>query len=197
MQRTERDTRSITLQRPYTRQPRAKHIQAFTTRITSIIAPPESSSTYATPTQTENTMPSHRLSPARSLQKLRTVFSQPQSPTNTTSPTAPSPLNNNTTPASPTSPTLTVSPTPSFSHQFAGFAGFSFGAAPSPTFASPEDFSSIADSRRVIRRKKSCVEIEIERERVEFDGALVEIVEPRPRIGVALGGIEEVLCGEV
>jgi hypothetical protein len=50
----------------------------------------------------------------------------------------------------------------------------------------------------VIRRKKSCVEIEIERERVEFDGKLVGLVEPRPRVvGVALGGIEEVLGGKV
>lgn len=37
----------------------------------------------------------------------------------------------------------------------------------------------------------------IEQERVEFDGKLVGIVEPRPRVGLALGGIEEVLCGEV
>ena len=39
--------------------------------------------------------------------------------------------------------------------------------------------------------------MEIERERVEFDGKLVGVVEPRPRLGLALalGGIEEVLCG--
>lgn len=54
-----------------------------------------------------------------------------------------------------------------------------------------------AYSSRVIRRKKSCVEIEQEQERFQFDGALVGVVEPRPRLGVALGGIEEVLCGEV
>lgn len=41
------------------------------------------------------------------------------------------------------------------------------------------------------------MEIEIERERVEFDGKLVGVVEPRPRFGVALGGIEEVLGGRV
>lgn len=80
-------------------------------------------------------------------------------------------------------------------------------------FASPYDFASFSSfsslpssaakldndySRRVIRRKKSCVEIEIERERVEFDGKLVGLVEPRPRVvGVALGGIEEVLGGKV
>jgi hypothetical protein len=72
-------------------------------------------------------------------------------------------------------------------------------------FASPYDFSPLPsspqqqdDPRRVIRRKKSCVEIEIERERVEFDGKLVGLVEPRPRVvGVALGGIEEVLGGKV
>jgi hypothetical protein len=55
----------------------------------------------------------------------------------------------------------------------------------------------------VIRRKKSCVEIEIERERYEVDGKLVGVVEPRPVFGLGLGfgsgglGIEEVLCGEV
>lgn len=71
-------------------------------------------------------------------------------------------------------------------------------------FASPYDFSSLPsspqpqeDPRRVIRKKKSCVEIEIERERVEFDGKLVGLVEPRPRVGLALEGIEEVLGGKV
>jgi hypothetical protein len=49
----------------------------------------------------------------------------------------------------------------------------------------------------MIRRKKSCVEIEQEQERFEFDGALIGMVEPRPRFGPALGGIEEVLCGKV
>jgi len=39
--------------------------------------------------------------------------------------------------------------------------------------------------------------MELERERYEFDGALVGLVEPRPRVGPALGGIEEVLCGKV
>jgi hypothetical protein len=62
------------------------------------------------------------------------------------------------------------------------------------------------DSRRVIRRKKSCVEIEIERERYEVDGKLVGVVEPRPVFGLGVRsgsvisgglGIEEVLCGEV
>jgi hypothetical protein len=48
----------------------------------------------------------------------------------------------------------------------------------------------------MIRRKKSCVEIEQEQERFEF-GALIGMVEPRPRFGPALGGIEEVLCGKV
>lgn len=65
----------------------------------------------------------------------------------------------------------------------------------------PEDFHLTQqpqdDSRRVIRRKKSCVEIEQELERYQFDGALVGVVEPRPRFGPALGGIEEVLCGKV
>ena len=49
----------------------------------------------------------------------------------------------------------------------------------------------------MIRRKKSCVEIEQEQERVQFDVALVGLVEPRPRFGPALGGIEEVLCGKI
>ena len=141
-------------------------------------------------------MPSRRLSPARSLQKLRTVFSNPS--TRSAEPTSQSPLSSATS----ASPTLTLSPTPSQLQPFAGFAGFSFGHnAPSPVFPSPEDFSLPSpqqdDPRRVIRRKKSCVEIEIERERVEFDGALVGLVEPRPRVGPALGGIEEVLGGKV
>lgn len=34
-------------------------------------------------------------------------------------------------------------------------------------------------------------------ERTLFDDALVGLVEPRPSVGPALGGIEEVLCGEV
>jgi len=59
----------------------------------------------------------------------------------------------------------------------------------------PEAFPE-PDSRRMIRRKKSCVEIEQEQERFEF-GALIGMVEPRPRFGPALGGIEEVLCGKV
>lgn len=42
------------------------------------------------------------------------------------------------------------------------------------------------------------MEIEIERERVEFDGKLVGLVEPRPWVGgLAVGGIEEVLGGKV
>jgi hypothetical protein len=60
----------------------------------------------------------------------------------------------------------------------------------------PEAFPA-PDPRRMIRRKKSCVEIEQEQERFEFDVALIGMVEPRPRFGVALGGIEEVLCGKV
>jgi hypothetical protein len=53
------------------------------------------------------------------------------------------------------------------------------------------------DARLVIRRKKSCVEIEQEQERFQFGGALIGMIEPRPRFGPALGGIEEVLCGKV
>jgi hypothetical protein len=61
----------------------------------------------------------------------------------------------------------------------------------------PEAFSG-TDPRRVIMRKKSCVEIEHEQEVFEFDGALIGMVEPRPtRFGPALDGIEEVLCGKV
>lgn len=41
------------------------------------------------------------------------------------------------------------------------------------------------------------MEIEQELEKVQFDVALIGLVEPRPRFGPALGGIEEVLCGEV
>jgi hypothetical protein len=171
-------------------------------------------------------MPSTRLSPARSLQKLRTVFSLSESSTRSAEPASPSPLtlsnnininiNTSTTAPKPTtsplsSPTLTLTPTvsPTPSSGFAGFAGFTFGnAAPSPLFNSPEGFfdGAVVDSRRVIRRKKSCVEIEIERERYEVDGKLVGVVEPRPVFGLGMGfgslisgglGIEEVLCGEV
>jgi hypothetical protein len=174
-------------------------------------------------------MPSTRPSPTRSLQKLRTVFSQtPSRNGSTAEPASPSPLtlsntiniSNPSTRTSPStttnlsplsSPTLTLTPTvsPTPSSGFAGFAGFNFGnAAPSPLFNSPESFfpdpTTAIDSRRVIRRKKSCVEIEIERERYEVDGKLVGVVEPRPVFGlgmgfnfVSVGGIEEVLCGEV
>lgn len=137
-------------------------------------------------------MPARRLSPSRSLQKLRTAFSQ--SPTRLTN------TNTNSTPLSPTTSTssTTSSPTPTDQPSFAGFAGFSFSATTSPTLSAPEEFQfPEPDSRRVIRRKKSCVEIEQEQERWQFDGALVGLVEPRPRVGPALGGIEEVLCGEV
>ena len=61
----------------------------------------------------------------------------------------------------------------------------------------PEAFPE-PDSRRMIRRKKSCVEVEQEQERFEFDGALIGMVEPRPtRFGPAVDGIEEVLFGKV
>ncbi|KAM0723124.1 hypothetical protein Q7P37_001324 [Cladosporium fusiforme] len=152
-------------------------------------------------------MPStHRLSPRKSLQKLRTAFSS-HSPTRRAEPDSLSPLSTTTTTASTSSSTTSpsTSPTPD-QHPFASFAGFSFGNG-SPVFPAAEDFhfsdqpqqseGSGLSSRRVIRRKKSCVEIEQEQERCEFDGALVGIVEPRPRFGPALGGIEEVLCGEV
>lgn len=49
-------------------------------------------------------------------------------------------------------------------------------------------------SGRAIRRKKSMVELEQEIERFEFD-ALVGLVEPRPKVGPAAEGIEEVLEG--
>lgn len=146
-------------------------------------------------------MPSRRLSPSRSLQKLRTVFSH--SPTRLSNPTSdPIALSPTTSAASPTCSTSTASPTPG-QQPFAGFAGFSFNGAPSPVFHSPSEFQfsqpspqEAGYSRRMIRRKKSCVEIEIEQERVEFDGKLVGLVEPRPWVGTALGGIEEVLGGK-
>jgi hypothetical protein len=61
----------------------------------------------------------------------------------------------------------------------------------------PESFS-VTNPRRMIMRKKSCVEVEHEQERFEFDGALIGMVEPRPtRFGPAVDGIEEVLFGKV
>lgn len=41
------------------------------------------------------------------------------------------------------------------------------------------------------------VEIEQEEERERFAGSLTSLVEPRPRVGASLGGIEEVLEGRV
>lgn len=52
-------------------------------------------------------------------------------------------------------------------------------------------------TRRVIRRKKSCVEAEQEEERMDFRPELTALVEPRPRVGASLGGIEEVLEGRI
>lgn len=52
-------------------------------------------------------------------------------------------------------------------------------------------------ARRRIRRKKSCVEAEQEEERMDFRPELTALVEPRPRVGASLGGIEEVLEGRV
>ena len=136
-------------------------------------------------------MTSRRLSPARSLQKLRTAFSQ--SSIRRAEPSSLSPLSPTT--SSTSSPTTTASPTPT-QQPFGNVAGFSFSNAPSPLFNMPEAFPE-PDSRRMIRRKKSCVEVEQEQERFEFDGALIGMVEPRPRFGPALGGIEEVLCGKI
>jgi len=71
------------------------------------------------------------------------------------------------------------------------FSGFSFSNI------SALSLHSTVNARRVIRRKKSLVEVEQEEERVQFDGALVGVVEPRPYAGPALGGIEEVLNGQI
>ncbi|OQO12293.1 hypothetical protein B0A48_02934 [Cryoendolithus antarcticus] len=130
-----------------------------------------------------------------SLRKLRTVFNSSSTPS--ASPRSDSQAST----LSPSSPLSTVSPrtrsTPS------PFQEFDFELSPSAAMpfklrgALPLS-SSAMDSRRVIRRKKSCVELEQEAERCEVDGQLIGLIEPRPkaRVGCALGGIEEVLCGE-
>lgn len=41
------------------------------------------------------------------------------------------------------------------------------------------------------------VEVEQEEERMCFDDELIKLIEPRPRMGPSLGGIEEVLEGRV
>lgn len=53
-----------------------------------------------------------------------------------------------------------------------------------------------SDARRVIRKKKSMAEMEQQEERERIGGELLTLIEPRPGVGVALGGIEEVLEGQ-
>lgn len=45
--------------------------------------------------------------------------------------------------------------------------------------------------------KKSMVEVRQQEERQQVRGDLLGMMEPRPSAGVALGGIEQVLHGEV
>lgn len=123
-------------------------------------------------------MPSQRLRPLHprhSLRRLRTAFGLAASPTPTPSSTCS------------TSSPLSASTT----YNSSRFSGFSFGNI------SALSLHSTVNARRVIRRKKSLVEVEQEEERVQFDGALVGVVEPRPYAGPALGGIEEVLNGQI
>jgi hypothetical protein len=143
-------------------------------------------------THTTYNMSSRRLSPSHSLQKLRTAFSQSSIRRQTDEPGSLSPLSITTS-----STSTTASPTPTQQPFGTSIAGFSFSNAPSPLFNMPESFS-VTNPRRMIMRKKSCVEIEHEQERFEFDGALIGMVEPRPtRFGPAVDGIEEVLFGKV
>lgn len=124
----------------------------------------------------------HSLHPRTSLRKLRTAFTP-------TSPTSPS----STASQSSTSP---LSATTRASSRFSGF-NFDFDYQSMDT-ASPFSPVEASQARRVIRRKKSMVEAEQEEERLGvFRPELTALVEPRPRAGVSLGGIEEVLEGRV
>lgn len=109
------------------------------------------------------------LHPRQSLRRLKTTFS-PSSPTRSESA------------ASTLSPT-SASPSSRFS-------GFSFGNL------SAASLNSSSGSRRVIRRKKSAIEVEQEEEQ-RIDESLVGLIEPRPYAGPTLGGIEEVLDGRI
>lgn len=54
---------------------------------------------------------------------------------------------------------------------------------------------SALNPRRAIRRKKSSLEVEQEEERTLVSQSLMSLVEPRPNVGPACGGIEEILGG--
>ncbi|KAF2722813.1 hypothetical protein K431DRAFT_40025 [Polychaeton citri CBS 116435] len=114
-----------------------------------------------------------------SLRRLKTAFSP-------MSPTSPSESSHSSSSTSPLSASLSASS--SFSR--ASFSDFSL---------SPQRSWSVTKvSHRAIRRKKSCVELEQEEERVTISTNLVSLVEPRPRlIGSVQGSIEEVLSGKV
>ena len=128
------------------------------------------------------TMPSTRLRPLHpkhSLRHLRTVFG-PSSPPSSG-------------PCSPLSASTLSS---------SRFSGFTFGniSAISLTGSSGEGLRtpfSASPKRAIIRRVKSVVDREQEEERESVPDALVSLVEPRPFAGPTLGGIEEVLGGEV
>ncbi|KAF2161833.1 hypothetical protein M409DRAFT_27889 [Zasmidium cellare ATCC 36951] len=90
------------------------------------------------------------------------------------------------TPSSPTPSTTSASPLST-----SRLSNLSFGNMSSLSV------SSAFNSRRAIRRKKSVVELEQEEERSLVGDELMSLVEPRPSLGLAYGGIEEVLGGEV
>lgn len=122
----------------------------------------------------------HSLHPRTSLRRLKTALTP-------LSPSSPTPSTASTTSTSPLSTTTRASSNFSgFNFDFLNTSAVSLSSSPRPQTAG-----------RAIRRKKSMVEVEQEEERDVFNGQLVGLVEPRPRAGVSLGGIEEVLEGRV
>lgn len=127
-------------------------------------------------------MPSSKLStlhPRNSLRKIRTAFSQSSPPSQ-----------ENQTPD--VSSTCSTSPLSAAASSIGSrLSTFSFGNT------SNLSLCSAVNPRRVIRRKKSAVQLEQEEERSLVRDDLMALIEPRPSTGNACGGIEEVLSGRV
>lgn len=117
-----------------------------------------------------------QMHPRQSLRKLKTAFSNSSPPSR-----------------SPKS-TSSVSPLSSSSTSSNAFRAsqFDFGF----DFANGSS-TSLCPVDRAIRRKKSSVEEELDEEQRLVDDQLISLIEPRPRVGNTLGGIEEMLDGRV
>ncbi|GAB7355755.1 hypothetical protein MBLNU459_g6443t2 [Dothideomycetes sp. NU459] len=109
-----------------------------------------------------------------SLQRLRTAFS----PSATTSI------------LSPVSEAGTSSPRTSFSLSRSSMSGrFSNLTSSFSTYS--------IGLRNSIRRSPSSMELEIEEERLSAPEELISLIEPRPAVGPAVGGIEDMLFGRL